>query len=708
MNTPPLSPSVSSSSRTSSSQTSGSEADNLHWEPGNRAPALQLPPGLHVPDAGQLHPIAQLLATYQGNIHLPMLGPGWVLPQIPQAAVGEASSSAPSNALEAELRQWVDGADNPEMAADRRIAESRILDVLRRNRDLLVLENLKFGELPDVFGHPDIRERLKTVEISCCDVDRLPATLLDLPELRHLSVLGCPITELPEFGNMPKLQTLHLPDNELTRLPENIGKLTNLKRLAVDSNNLEALPDSLTRLSNLEKLNVSFNQISRLPDGMKGMTSLQNLNIGSNMLQELPDDLAVLPLVKLKANQIGFQEIPPVILSIESLEVLKLSLNQISLLPPEIAQLNNLAVLDVAHCRLTSLPEEIAQLPHSCDVEVGGNPLSEGIRSHFARIHEEGGPLISYTEDEGDPVERATQPLDTNVAKWIKDLTPEQLQKWQAFGREERAGHLNTWLEFMDQTADFKNEQTRPRLEQRMRNMLGDLTRMLEDPDDTRLPIYLGIAEEATSSCRDRIAVGLNNMELQQVNDRAGQGGVSSKQLLALGREMFIRDQIDHIAKDKVKGLRGVDEVEVHLAFQVGLQRSFGLTFGNQDMLYRGCSQVRDKDLRLAERRIQASLEAPGMLRSFLADWEPMRSMVKLRYGVEWRATERKFRELEEQAYGQGGKTDWKALAELGKQREQAFHELCASKLNELTQTNLPSYSPLSGEPSSSKRPRLG
>lgn len=707
MNTPPISPSVSSSSHTSSSHTSGSESGSLQWEPGNRAPALQLPAGLHVPDMGQLHPIAQLLAAYQGNIHLPVPDQGWMLPQIPRASVGEASSSAPASALEVDLRQWVDRADNLEIATDRRATESKILDVLRRNRDLLVLENLTLGELPDVFGHPDIRARLKMVEISSCELDRLPTSLLHLPNLEHLNVSGCPIEELPEFGEMPHLRNLNLHDNSLTRLPESIGTLTNLKRLSLDSNNLEALPDSLTQLSTLEKLNISFNQITRLPDGMKWMASLQNLNISSNMLEALPDDLAILPLIKLKANQIGFAEVPPVIFSMESLEELKLSLNQISMLPPEIAQLKNLSVLDIADCRLSSLPEEIAQLPHDCEVEVGGNPLSEAIRSNFPRIHEEGGPQISYTEDEGNPVARASQPLEANVTKWMKDLSPEQLQKWQQLGTESRADHLNTWLEFMDQTADFKNEQTRPHLEQRMRHLLSDLTRMLETPGDTQLPIYLGIAEEATSSCRDRIAVGLNNMELQQVNFRASKGELSGSQLLTLGREMFIREQIGQIAAEKVKRLRMVDEVEVHLAFQTGLQKPLGLTFGNQDMLYRTCSQVRDKDLRLAGQQIQASLNTPALLRDFLADWEPMRLRVRQRNPPEWQAIEQTFEQLEDRAYGQDGNTDWEALKGLGQERERAFHALCAQKVDELLATDLPSSSRPPEEPSASKRPRL-
>ena len=702
MNTPPISPSVSSSSHTSESS-----SDGLHWQPGNQAPALQLPAGLHAPLQGQANAMLNISAAYQANIPLPASGQGWMLPHIPQFLVGEASSSSPPSMLDVHLRQWVGMAGDPEIAKHRGIAEQQILNVLKGNSGLLVLENLKLGELPDVFGHPDLSAKLNTVDISMCALDRLPASLLRLPNLQHLSVIGCPIGELPEFGEMPCLQTLHLSENSLTRLPDSIGTLTNLERLTVDSNNLEALPDSLVQLSKLQEMDVSFNQITRLPDGMTGMSSLQSLDVSANLLQTLPDDLASLPLIKLQANQSGFAEIPPVIFSMEVLEELKLNLNQMTMLPPEIAQLQNLTELDVSFCRLSSLPEEIAQLPHDCEVEVGGNPLSEAIRGNFARIYEEGGPQIQFTVDEGDPVARASQPLEANVTKWMKDLSPEQLHKWQQLGTESRADHFNTWLEFMDQTADFKNEQTRPHLEQRMRHLLSDMTHMLETRGDTQLAVYLGIAEEATSSCRDRIAVGLNNMELQQVNFRAGKGELSSSQLMTLGREMFIREQIGQIAAEKVKRLRMVDEVEVHLAFQVGLQKSLGLTLGNQDMLYRTCSQVRDKDLRLAGQQIQASLNTPALLRDFLADWAPLREFVKQRHADDWQTIEHSFQQREDRAYGQDGDTDWRALEGLGTEREQAFHALCAQKVEELLTTDLPSSSRPPEEPSASKRPRL-
>ncbi len=124
-------------------------------------------------------------------------------------------------------------------------------------------------------------------------------------------------------------------------------------------------------------------------------------------------------------------------------------------------------------------------------------------------------------------------------------------------------------------------------------------------------------------------------------------------------------------------------------------------------MLYRACSQVGDDDLLQARQGIEQQLNTPGPLRDFLADWAPLREFVKQRHADDWQAIEHSFQQREDQAYGQDGDTDWTALEGLGTEREQAFHALCAQKVDELLTTDLPSSSRPAEEPSAGKRPRL-
>lgn len=700
-------PSTSSSS-SSEGLAPGTLDDTAHWEPGNPVPALQLPPTLNLPAAqgSILDVMRAALAAFQGSFELPAAGQGWMLPDIPQPVVGQSSGASTSGgAMEMDLKKWVDEATTPAMAESRRTAEGRILAVLRGN-DELNLDGLTLGTLPDLFDHPDASRGLRFVKIANCPLDTLPASLLRHPNLQNLDVQSCALRHLPEFGEMPKLEFLNLSSNRLTELPASIGGLGSLMEINLESNRLESLPGSIGRLAKLGELSVFGNRLQQLPDTLDGMRSLETLNVSGNPLTDLPESIRRLPLMELGISATDLQQLPPVLCSMTRLQELRLHETPLTTLPPEIAGMSGLRTLNLVDCQITSLPEEIAQLPEACTVDLSGNPLSQTIIDNLLDMDE--GPQIHFSVDDGDGVEnRATQPLETNVAKWVKDLSPEQAEKWKQKGNDEQASHFNTWLELMDQTADYRNLQTRPHLEERMQSLLKDLTRMLEDPKDTQLPIYLGIAEEATSTCRDRIAVGLNNMELQQVNLRASRGELSSSQLMTLGREMFIRDQIGHIAAAKVKGLRGVDEVEVHLAFQVGLQKPLGLTLGNRDMLYRAVSQVGGTDLERAVRDIQQQLNTRGLLRDFLADWEPMRQFVRQQHPADWQRIEQTFEALEEQAYGQDGNTDWAALEGLGARREQAFHDLCASKVAELMETDLPSSSRPPEDPPPGKRPRL-
>lgn len=53
---------------------------------------------------------------------------------------------------------------------------------------------------------------------------------------------------------------MNLCDNQLTRLPESIGKFMNLKKLNLYGNRLADLPYSIDNLINLEKLDLRSNR----------------------------------------------------------------------------------------------------------------------------------------------------------------------------------------------------------------------------------------------------------------------------------------------------------------------------------------------------------------------------------------------------------------------------------------------------------------
>jgi len=633
MNTPPLSPSHSTRS-VDSSDAAVNHGHQPHTPSLQHIPSLRLPPGLHPETPSALN---QSLDLYQANVQLPAGQAGWMAPA-PQMA---GPISTPPRNLEQQLAQWVKESPNSVTGCDRIKAESAILKA-EGGRDL-TLQHLCLGSLPEIFDHP----------------------------------------------LLSALKKLTLNDCSLTRLPDSLGQLTNLTELNLNSNELSTLPASINHLKKLERLVVGNNRLSSLPEELSGLCSLNILDISRNPISDFPGSLRSLPLTELDASRTALQSLPDVVTSLHSLEYLELGNTLLTTLPSQISQLTSLDGLILTGARLTSLPDTITQLPDGCGIDLTGNPLSQNIIDNLiTQLNpQEGGPLILFPE--GQMSINASLPLERNVAKWLS-LTPEQSDLWQTLGKNEDARHFDTWLGLMAQTQDFTNLQTRPRLQERMKDLLSHLTEALEASNRQQVEPFLGAAHEATSTCEDRIAVGLNNMEMLRVNHSVEQGGITQNQLLTLGREMFVLEQIKAIAAEKVKGLLMVDEVEVHLAYQTGLKQAMGLTLGNDDMLYRRDSQVTGTDITQAAERIQQQLQSEGVLTASLVQWTPMREHIRREHPSEWQAIEDEYNTLLEKADDAG---DGDTLSQLGNRRIQAFDKLCEDKVKAMLSTDLPSSS---------------
>jgi internalin A len=100
------------------------------------------------------------------------------------------------------------------------------------------------------------------------------------------------LTALPEaIGRLARLQGLSLSGNQLTALPEAIGQLARLQELDLSGNQLTAVPEAIGQLAQLKRLNLAGNQLTALPEAMRHLRGLTELYLHGNEALGLPAEV---------------------------------------------------------------------------------------------------------------------------------------------------------------------------------------------------------------------------------------------------------------------------------------------------------------------------------------------------------------------------------------------------------------------------------
>ncbi|EBW4547529.1 NEL-type E3 ubiquitin ligase domain-containing protein, partial [Salmonella enterica] len=416
------------------------------------------------------------------------------------------------------------------------------------------------------------------------------------------------LTTLPDC--LPAhITTLVIPDNNLTSLP---ALPPELRTLEVSGNQLTSLP---TLPSGLQELSVSDNQLASLPTLPSELYKLWAYNNRLTSLPALPSGLKELIV---SGNRLTSLPVLP-----SELKELMVSGNRLTSLP---MLPSGLLSLSVYRNQLTRLPESLIHLSSETTVNLEGNPLSERTLQALREITSApgySGPIIQF-DMAGASAPRETRALHLAAADWLvpaREGEPAPADRWHMFGQEDNADAFSLFLDRLSETENFIKDAG-------FKAQISSWLAQLAEDEALRANTF-AMATEATSSCEDRVTFFLHQMKNVQLvhNAEKGQYDNDLAALVATGREMFRLGKLEQIAREKVRTLALVDEIEVWLAYQNKLKKSLGLTSVTAEMRFFDVSGVTVTDLQDAELQVKAAEKSE--FREWILQWGPLHRVLE-------------------------------------------------------------------------------
>ncbi|ECO1797971.1 E3 ubiquitin--protein ligase, partial [Salmonella enterica] len=486
-----------------------------------------------------------------------------------------------------------------EESRGRAAAVQKMRDCLNNGNAVLNVGESGLTTLPDC-----LPAHITTLVIPDNNLTSLPALP---PGLQELIVSNNPLTSLPVLP--PGLRELEVFGNPLTHLP---ALPSGLCKLWVFGNQLTSLP---TLPPGLQDLSVSDNQLASLPALPSELCKLWAYNNRLTSLPALPSGLKELIV---SGNRLTSLPALP-----SELEELMVSGNRLTRLPVLPSGLRSLSVFGN---RLTRLPESLTGLSSEATVNLEGNPLSERTLQALQNITNApgySGPSIRF-DMAGASAPREVRALHLAVADWLtpaREGEPAPADRWHMFGQEDNAAAFSLFLDRLSETENFIKDAG-------FKAQISSWLAHLAEDEELRANTF-ALATEATSSCEDRITFFLHQMKNVQLVHNAEKGEYDNNlaALVATGREMFRLGKLEQIAREKVRTLALVDELEVWLAYQNKLKKSLGLTSVTAEMRFFDVSGVTVTDLQAAELQVKAAEKSE--FREWILQWGPLHSVLE-------------------------------------------------------------------------------
>jgi Leucine-rich repeat (LRR) protein len=208
--------------------------------------------------------------------------------------------------------------------------------------------------------------------MSDCGLSSLPSDLI--AQIRE-----------PQSTLAPLIKNMDISNNNLSRLPIELGRLTQLKRFIISDNRLQHWSDAdcaaiFTCMTQLQMLDLHGNRLMCLPRIMftAHHRQLQTLNVSKNQLTALPDSVLLLTeLVVLDASENKIVQLPEEGWGqLKKLEELNLDQNQLVRIPDKWSQLDQLVTLKLEKNRINAFPAAILKNERLSTLNLDQNPFT--------------------------------------------------------------------------------------------------------------------------------------------------------------------------------------------------------------------------------------------------------------------------------------------------------------------------------------------
>ena len=123
---------------------------------------------------------------------------------------------------------------------------------------ILNLEKQEVKSNSPVWGSlraPELAEKITLLDLTCNPLKSLPAHILLLERLKTLKIKRCNLQRLPNLSTLNEMTTIELDNNDLEETT--IGPLpVSMTKLILSFNHIKKFPDILNVLVNLQHLDV--------------------------------------------------------------------------------------------------------------------------------------------------------------------------------------------------------------------------------------------------------------------------------------------------------------------------------------------------------------------------------------------------------------------------------------------------------------------